>query len=82
MRERLIEFFAEPALFPPEMGPEEWADELLDKIIDPEPVGYADLHDPTPLLGHPVHRWWYLWSVKPKEPPESVPLYRLREIEP
>ena len=36
LRDRLIEFFSEPAIFPPHTGPEEWADELLERITDPE----------------------------------------------
>ena len=38
LRDRLIEFFSDDSLFHPCEGPEEWADELLEQILDDEPL--------------------------------------------
>ncbi len=37
LRQRLIEWFAEPNTIPAYHDPEDWADTFLDDILDPEP---------------------------------------------
>ena len=78
LRARLIEFFSEESVFFPHEGPEEWADELLERVIDPEPVGTLDVT----IVNGERYMFNELLPAAHQMARGTYTLYRLREIEP